>query len=141
MGKRRSSAAVRRRPYQPPKLDNKNFNCPICNCPFKPVTCYPVSKESLWVLECCNCGERFAAPIQSPMEPIDVYYRWVDKCEAAKAQSRARERNNIRAQIVDALQVEGMEHMRDEAVVAAHQVPSRSESTTAPRLTRFQQEL
>lgn len=59
------------------------FKCPLCDgiCEVK------MDKlQQTGTAECRICGESFQARITSLSHPIDVYYEWLDACEAAKEQ-------------------------------------------------------
>ncbi|CAN8076273.1 unnamed protein product [Agarophyton chilense] len=77
----------RKRATKPPpkkkaaKLE-KVFNCPFCGHE-ESVECKISKSENTGSVECRLCGVRYSTTIGRLEEEIDVYYKWIDACDAA----------------------------------------------------------
>lgn len=85
MGKRKRATKAPAKKKMP-KLD-KVFNCPFCGHEGS-VECKIDKGGTIGTLECRLCGVRYSATIGRLEEEIDVYYKWIDACDAANRQGR-----------------------------------------------------
>lgn len=72
-----------------PKLE-KVFNCPFCGHE-NSVECEVLRSENIGKLECRLCGVRYSTTVGRLEEEIDVYYKWIDACDAANRGGEADE--------------------------------------------------
>ncbi|KAK8221099.1 hypothetical protein HDK77DRAFT_205594 [Phyllosticta capitalensis] len=86
MGKRKKSS---RGPVAPKKREGLAtvFQCLFCNHE-KSVTIQMDKKGNIGNLQCKVCGVNFQQPITSISQPIDVYYEWVDACDAVAQEEK-----------------------------------------------------
>ncbi|KAK8199590.1 transcription elongation factor 1, partial [Phyllosticta capitalensis] len=63
------------------------FQCLFCNHE-KSVTIQMDKKGNIGNLQCKVCGVNFQQPITSISQPIDVYYEWVDACDAVAQEEK-----------------------------------------------------
>jgi transcription elongation factor Elf1 len=82
MGKRKSSKPVEKR--ERPKLETI-FPCPLCGG-HNTVTCSFDRPKQLATVTCVECQSRYQVDDVTILdEPVDIYARWIDACEAANA--------------------------------------------------------
>ncbi|KAK3110352.1 hypothetical protein LTR53_015432 [Teratosphaeriaceae sp. CCFEE 6253] len=81
MGKRKKSS---RTPVGPKKREalQTNFKCPFCNHESS-VTISIDKKNYIGMVDCRNCLLHYqsSSDMRALMQPVDVYYEWIDACE------------------------------------------------------------
>ncbi|KAK5107324.1 hypothetical protein LTR62_001379 [Meristemomyces frigidus] len=81
MGKRKKSS---RTPQGPKKREPlaTTFKCPFCNHESS-VTVQIDKKNHIGTLDCRQCAQHYQASndMKGLMQPVDVYFEWVDACE------------------------------------------------------------
>jgi len=68
------------------------FSCLFCNHEHS-VTVKIDKKAGIGSLSCQVCGQTFQSPVNYLSAPVDVYYDWVDACDAVAKEQRGQAPN------------------------------------------------